>query len=621
MDNLTVWSDSFFKALKPLPRLKVSEWADTYRMIAKGTSPEPGKWNTDRVPYLREVMDAFCEPKVQTVVFMASSQVAKSEMILNLVGYYASQDPSPMLLVQPTIEVAESFSKERVEPTFKETPVLAGLLDEGKDNTGASRKTSNTIRQKMFHGGGYIVFAGANAPAGLASRPIRVVLLDEVDRYPPSAGIEGDPIKLAIQRATNFHNRKICMASTPTESGVSNIEEWFEKSDKRRYYVPCPHCGSFQVLKWPQVKWAKDNTGKALPETAYYECEHCAGKIYDKHKQAMINAGYWEAEAESFGGIVGFHINSLYSPWVKFHQLVTEFVEATSKPDKSGLQEFINLKLGEAWVENNDAIEVDYIERRREFYNCELPEGVLCLTTGVDVQDDRLAVHIIGWGEGEESWVIRYFEIVGDPGGTEVWLQLDDHLMRNFSFTDGRRMVISAVCVDSGGHFTDDVYRFVLPREGRRVFAIKGYGGAGVPVVNNFSRNNRMKVALFKVGVDTAKESIYQRLKLEYPGAGYVHFPRETNSGCDNSYFKMLLSEKRVLKFEKGVKKFIWQKVQVRNEALDTFVYAYAALKIFNPPFDVLKARINDLPKEQVKQNAPLTTPRGRRVLSKGVQI
>jgi phage terminase large subunit GpA-like protein len=617
----SIWSKAFFGGLKPKPKLSVSEWADMYRVIPAGTSPEPGQWQTSRIPYAREILDCFSENKHKYIAFIAGSQLGKSEILLSVLGYFIHQDPSPILMIQPTEGTAEEFSKVRITPLIKETPVLANLMHFGNEEkgTGSSRKSDNTIMMKNYPGG-YLALAGSNAPSGLASKPIRVLLMDEVDRFAVSAGNEGSPIKLGIQRTANFHNKKIALVSTPTIDGVSNIQEWFEKSDKRYYHVPCPDCEHKFIMKWEYMKWHKDADGNAVPSTAYIECPACGFNIIEHYKRNMLANGQWVKTAKS--EVAGFHISSIYSPWVKFSELVAEFVEATTNNDKKGLQEFVNLKLGEVWQDSTGQIDIDYIERRREYYDYELPEKVLCITAGVDTQDDRLAVQFIGWGEGKESWILEYKEIMGDPSQNSTWQQLDDQLKRIFSFNDGRQLTVSSTCIDSGGHYTDEVYNFVKTREQMRIFAIKGRGGAGLPIAGNFSRSNRKQVALFTLGVDTAKEVIYQRLKIEFAGAGYVHFPRELERGCDENYFKMLLSERRVLKFEKGIKKWLWQKVFKRNEGLDTFVYALAALEILNPNFEVLKQRILAMPRSQaITHHMTANTAPRRRVLSSGIRV
>ena len=611
----TVWRGAFLKACRPKSILTGSEWADNYRYVAPGTSPEPGPWRTDRVPYLREPMDVATDSETEFVVMMCSSQVGKSEFLLNVMGYYCDQEPAPQLFVHPTVEAAEAFSKERIDPTFRYSPGLKGKLEEGKDGRGSSRKSSTTIRMKHY-AGGYIALVGANSPAGLASRPIRILLADEVDRY--SATKEGDPLKLAIQRTTNFHNRKICLVSTPTISGRSNIEEWFNRSDQRYYHVPCQHCGEFQVLKWSRVKWDRDENGNHLPDTARYECEHC-GEVMrgaGRPDSAMLEAGYWKATRES--SIAGFHINSLYSPWVELRSLVAEWVEANKTRDRRGLMEFVNLKLGEPWVENDEELDYEHLfSKRREYYEAELPDGVLVLTAGVDVQDSYIAAEVVGWGVDFESWGIEYRIFMGDPGQNAVWDQLDEWLQKQYKFADGTALGISCACIDSGGHFTTEVYRFTKQREYRRIFAIKGRGGQGIPLIGKPVRNNRIGAVRFDIGVDSGKATIMSRIRIEEEGPGYCHFPRNQDRGYDIEYFRGLLSEKLVYEYKDGKVSVKWKKIYERNEPLDCRNYAMAAIEILNPNLAALADR--PVRGTAYVQSAPAPKARRRRVISRGV--
>lgn len=612
-----VWGDAFVKRMRPKSRLSGSEWAEKYRHIAPGTSPEPGPWRNDRVPYLIEPMNVATDGSTETTVMMCSSQIGKSELLLNILGYYADQEPAAQLMLQPTVEMAESFSKERVDPTFKYSPGLQGKLTEGKDGRGNSRKSGDTIRLKQYPGG-YLALVGTNSPAGLASRPIRCLLADEVDRYGVTK--EGDPLKLAIQRTTNFHNRKICLVSTPTIAEHSKIEEWFLRSDQRYFHVPCPHCGGFQVLKWGQVKWNKKPNGEHIPESAYYQCEHCEDKIYDRHKHEMLMAGYWVASKPENKGIAGFHINSIYSPWVKLEKLVTEWVEVNKTRDKKGLMEFINLKLGEPWREDDDEIDPDYLYRkRREYYDAEVPDRALILTAGIDVQPDRLECEVVGWGKGRESWGIEYKVFMGSPAMPAVWQDLDAYLQKTFSYASGEQLGIAGACIDSGdGNYTTEVYEFTKPREYRRIFSIKGRGGPGVPFISKPTKSNKVGAHLFTLGVDSGKANIMARVKLEDEGPGYCHWPREADRGYDEAYFKGFLSEKLVFKYENGKSKIEWKKVVERNEPLDCRNYASAALEIINPNFEWLERPENRHALQKAK--APVAKKRGRRVISNGVK-
>lgn len=608
------WGKKFKRVCRPRSSMTGSEWADSRRYVAPGTSPEPGPWRTSRVPYLREPMDAATDKSTEHIVLMFSSQVGKSELILNIAGYYCDQEPAPQLMLQPTVEAAEGFSKERLDPTFKYSPGLKGKLEQGQDGRGSSRKSSTTIRMKHY-AGGYIAMVGANSPAGLASRPIRILLADEVDRYGTTK--EGDPLKLAIQRTTNFHNRKIILVSTPTVADHSKIEEWFKKSDQRRYHVPCQHCGGMQVLKWSQVKWSRDENGGHLPETARYECEHCGEVMRQGGKPDidMLAAGQWVPTAES--RIKGYHLSSLYSPWVALEDLVAEWVEATKNRDRKGLMEFLNLKLGEPWVEHKDEMDYEHLHgRRREYYNAELPDGVLLLTAGVDTQPDRLEVETVGWGVGRESWGIDYKVFMGDPNQDAVWQQLDDYLQKQWRNESGLALQVACACVDMQGHNTDAVLAFTKPRQFRRIFAIRGEGGDGKPFIGKPSTNNRMKATHFNIAVDVGKATIMSRLRIEDEGPGYCHFPRDGERGYDLEYFRGLLAERLVFKYINGKTTARWEKVFERNEPLDVRNYATAALEILNPDFDALAARPER--GNMYAQTQPVSRRR-RGVLSKGV--
>ena len=612
------WFKGFLKTCKPRSRLTGSQWADKYRLIPAGTSPEPGEWRTSRTPYLREPLDAATDKKTEIVVFCASSQVGKSEALLNILGYFADQEPAPQLMLQPTVEMAEAFSKERIDPMFRVSPGLAGKLEEGQDGRGSSRKSSTTIRMKHYPGG-YLALVGANSPAGLASRPIRVLLCDEVDRYGVTK--EGDPLKLAIQRTQNFANRKIIIVSTPTIKGASKIDDWFEKSDQRRFYVPCQHCGEEMLLKWEYVHWDKDEEGNALPDTAAMFCPHCGAQTRGAYKPDLptLQKGRWKASNPD-SRIKGYHINALYSPWVNLRDLVEEFVTANKNRDKHGLMEFINLKLGEPWEEvapNADLWE--HLHKRREYYPSDdiLPEGVLLLTAGVDVQHDRLECTIDGWGIGRENWGIQHRIIYGQPDDPATWQQLDAVLQKHYTMPNGVNLTIACTLVDSGdGAYTQNVYQYTKARERLRVFSIKGRGGVGVPFIGVPTKNNTVGATLFTLGVDSGKSLVMNSLAIEDEGAGFVHYPMQAERGFNESYFKQLTAETLEKKFDKGVVKMSWVKIRERNEALDCKVYSRAALEMLNPSFEYLEELYRN---GGIVRQQGSTRPKG--TLSKGVKL
>ena len=561
------------KVLAPPPNLTVSQWSDKYRKLSPEASAEPGSWKTARAEYQRGMMDAVNESGVSEVVFMTSSQIGKTEILNNILAYFAHQDPSPMLLIQPTLDMAETWSKDRLAPMIRDTPELYNLFGDPK-----SRNSNNTLLHKKFTGG-HITMAGANSPASLASRPIRIVLLDEEDRYPHSAGTEGDPGSLAYKRTTTFWNRLLVTASTPTIEGESKIEARYQQSDQRKYYVPCPQCGAFQVLNWARIKFEKD-----APETAYYECEHCKVKLKESDKIWMVARGEWRAEAE-LDGVAGFHISELYSPWVKWSEIVANFLKAKRLPET--LKVWVNTSLGETWKEATEGIDPTGLLKRKENWGRIAPEGVMVITAGVDVQDDRLEAEIIGWGLGQESWSLQYHVIHGDPASDKVWNDLDKMLRQTIKTSDDRVLLVGAACVDTGGHHTQKVYEYCKAREHNRIFAIKGASQIGKPLVSKFSKSNKLRVKLFSIGTDTAKQMIYSRLKIHQPGAGYCHFP----SDYPEEYFRQLTAERIQTKFVNGHPTRVWVlKKGKRNEALDCRVYGLAALHILNPNLDELAA-------------------------------
>lgn len=573
------------KVVKPPKKLTVSQWADEYRQLSSEASAESGKWRTSRAEYQRGIMDAFSDPAIDTVVWMSSAQVGKTEALLNIVGYFVDQDPSPMLLLQPTLDMAQAFSKDRLAPMTRDTKSLTHKIRDSK-----AKDSGNTILHKSFPGG-HITMAGANSPASLASRPVRVVLCDEVDRYPPSAGAEGDPVNLAFKRSTTFWNKKRMLTSTPTIQGVSRIEAAYEESDKRKFYVPCYECNHEQVLKWMNVSWDEDR-----PETALYFCEKCGTSWSDAERWKAVSKGRWKAEKES-NGVAGFWLNEIYSPWVKLSEMAKNFMEAKKSPHT--LKTFVNTSLGETWEEDQgEKIEDNVLMERREDY-INPPKEAIVLTCGVDTQDNRLEGEIKAWGHGDESWGVKHFRIEGNPSQNEVWEDLDNILNDIYKREDGVELKVSCTCIDSGGHFTNEVYKFCKKREFKRVFAIKGASTPGKPIVSRPTTSNKLNVKLFTVGTDTAKELIFSRLQLNDFGAGYMHF----NKSYDEKYFQMLTSEKRVMSMKKGRPQMIWKPIRARNEALDYTVYNLAALAILNPNYQKIQEKFVVEKKEIPKEN------------------
>jgi phage terminase large subunit GpA-like protein len=545
---------------EPPPDLTVSQWADRFRRLSSESSAEPGQWRTERAPYQRGIMDAVSDPSVETVVIMSSAQVGKTEVLQNVVGYHVHQDPAPILVVMPTLEMAEAYSKDRLAPMVRDTASLSKLIADPR-----SRDSGNTLLHKRFPGG-HITLAGSNSPASLASRPVRLVLCDEVDRYPFSAGAEGDPVNLARKRATTFWNRKFLLTSTPTIRGASRIEAAYLASDQRRYHVPCPHCGAMQPLEWSRIRWPEQD-----PARAHAVCAECGAEIDHGDKARMLAGGQWVAQAP-FNGAAGFHLCELYSPWRSWGQVAMDFLEAKRLPET--LKTWVNTSLGETWEEEGETVgDADLLARREGYTLEDPPQEVRLVVAGVDVQADRLEMTLLG-AAGEELWVLGHLVLWGSPTEALVWRDLDAALQGRYGVH-----AIACAAIDSGGHHTSQVYAFARQRASRRVYAVKGLPGAGRPIVSKGNKVGREQVRLFTVGVDTVKPLLMGRLKVHEPGPGYIHFAGD----LDAEWFAQLTAEKAVRRVVKGQMRIEWVKQRPRNEALDCMVYALAALHVVAP--------------------------------------
>ena len=566
-------------AWRPPRKMTLSQWADANAYLSAESSAQEGRWRT--LPYQRGIMDAMTDPTIEQVVFMKSARVGYTKCLNNLIGYHIHQDPCPIMLVQPTESDAEGYSKEEIAPMLRDTPVLSNLVADAK-----ARDSGNTVLDKRFAGGG-LSLVGANSPRGFRRVSRRVVLFDEVDGYPLSAGAEGDPIKLGIKRSDYYWNRKIVAGSTPTIKDVSRIEALFLETDQQRYFVPCPHCLEMQYLVWGTnlpygIKWPSGR-----PREAVYICQHCGSEIEHSQKYDMIQAGEWRPTAEpKRPNLVGFHLWAAYSysPNATWGQLAEEWVGAQGNPDL--LKTFVNTALGETWEEDYTAkLDATGLGKRAEPYEIlTAPKGVLVVTAGVDVQDNRIEVQVVGWGKGEEAWVLNYAIVYGDPDRFETWEQVLDVVNTPLRHADGSELTVYAALVDSGdGNKTNEVYAFARQHRSRHILAGKGMSGARPPIgsptkqdINIRGQKIKRGVSLYGVGVDAIKSTIYGRLKRNEPeGPGVVHFPLALPA----DYYAQLTAEKQAVKMINGHAKRYWVKKNGdRNEALDTMVYAYAAL-------------------------------------------
>ncbi len=565
----------FLAGLRPVPRLTVSQWADSYRYLSSISSAEAGRYRTNRTPYMRRIMDCLSahEP-YKKVVCMKGAQLGLTEGGTNFVGYIIHMAPAPTMFVQPTEEMVKRISKGRIDPMIEACPNVKERVAASK-----SRDSNNTIMQKSFQGG-LLLFAGANSAAGLRSVPVRYLILDEVDAYPQDLDGEGSPIELAIARTRTFPNKKIFINSTPTISGVSVIEREFNETDQNYYHVPCPHCGGMQRLVFAQLKWEE---GK--PETAKYQCIHCGKLIEERHKVEMFEAGEWVPSNPDriSDDTIGFHLSSLYSPfgWQSWGEIAADFVKAQDSHER--LKAFVNTTLGETWAERGEAPPYKNLYNRRENYpRNHVPADVCFLTAGVDVQADRVELEIVGWCSDKRSYSIDYRVIEGNPVNTEVWDALAEVVGERWVRADGVELPILKMAVDSG-YSTTNVYQFCRRFDATRVIPIKGQDHQGVAVtppkqVDITKSGKRIgRLRQWNVGVSFMKSEIYAHLRLEkdsegIPPPNYCHFPE-----YGEHYFRGLTAEEQVKKMVRGYPRYVWVKRYERNEPLDCRVYARAA--------------------------------------------
>ena len=605
MTSISELEKSAYAAFKPPKKLTLSEWADEYAYLSAESSAEGGRWHT--LPYQKAMMDAITDPKIEQVTVMKSARVGYSKILNHIIAYHIHQDPCGIMVVQPTIEDAAGYSKEEIAPMIRDTKVLTNLVSDAK-----TRDSNNTILQKQFPGG-VLSLVGANSARGFRRVSRRIVLFDETDGYPASAGTEGDQIKLGLARTQYFWNRKIVAGSTPTIKDFSRIERLFEQSDQRRYYVPCPHCGHMQYLRWPNMRWQDDD-----PSTASYACEECGALIPHSKKRWMVERGEWRATQPGNGRHAGFHIWAAYSysPNAEWSNLVEEFL--LSKNDPEQLKTWINTTLGECWEdEYASKVGADGLMDRaaNEKYEKGVPpKEVLMLSLGCDVQDDRLSMSVWGLGRNEEMYLVDRKVIYGSPARADLWKQMDEVLMDKYKNEDGVELKIDSAAIDTGGHFTQEVYQYVRERSHLGLIGIKGMGQKGKPPIGkptkvdiNFSgKALRKGVQLFPVGVDTIKTTLHNRLKDAELGDGYIHFyPTITTD-----YFQELTAERQVLRYKHGYQERVWmKKSNARNEALDEMVYSWAAFERFRQRYDrrtmwdQLEKRRNP---EKPKQEVPL---------------
>ena len=596
--------DGFCATFQPIPTLTVSEWAAKYRVLPRSGSSSPGPWRNEKTPFLVEIMDVLSPSHpCREVVFAKGSQIGASETGLNWLMYTIDVAPGPMLAVQPTNKAVERWSKQRIGPSLKQCSKLQDKMFWGD---------GNTIYQKEFIGG-TLILTGANSPADLASMPISKLYCDETDRYPDEAGEEGDPIGLALRRMSTFSRGKAFFSSTPTILGKSKIWNLFLDSDQRYFYVPCPDCGEYQTIELERLSWPKGQ-----PDKVALACLHCGSLIPEHRKTKMFAAGYWKAHNPEHHR-VGFHLSSLYSPvgWLSWTEIARMF--ETISDDVEMIKVFTNTILGLPYEESGEQIAAEYLLRRRETYEADIPDGVYFLTLAIDVQQDWIAYEVCGWGIGEESWGIEYGEIHGDlsvmtnndPNNLSIWEQIDQLRRSVYQRKDGSELRIVCTVIDSGGWWTDEVYRYTKPLNKYRVYAIKGASVFDRAFISKPSRNTKNKCRLYVLGVSQGKILFKKRLKNDTPSSpGYCHFPDDDGRGYDPEYYAGLTSEKLTINIKKGKLVREWVKPKgAANEPFDLRVYNTAAIKIVDPNWSRITRRSNFVKRSNMNQSSVETPP------------
>jgi phage terminase large subunit GpA-like protein len=563
--------------MRPDPDLLVSEWADQFRMLTTRSSPEPGLWRTERTPFLRQIMDDLSpRSRWERVVFMKGHQLGATECGNNWTAFNIHRAPGPMMIVQPTTDMAKRNSKQRIGPLIEDCPALRELVRDPR-----SRDSGNTVLAKEYPGG-ILVLVGANSAKGLRSMPVRYLFLDEVDAYPENIDREGEPCELAIARTSNFGSRrKIFVASTPTVSGRSRIEKFFQTSDQCYYYVPCPFCAEMQVLRFEQMRWKKGH-----PEDAAYICVTCGKRIPNHAKNFMLPKGEWRPHAIGDGRTRGYHLSSLYSPagWLSWEAIARQYDAAGTDAEKQ--QVFWNIVLGEPWSEQGEAPEFDRLYERRERYKMgTVPRGGLLLVAGVDVQKFRLEVEIVAYGKDRQSWSVDYRVFEGDTTQDAVWEKVLALVEEEFPSEHGGFMKLDRMGVDTGFN-TTIAYNWIR-RIGPKAIALKGdtkhsalIGQASPIEVGPAGRMKTFGLRLWPVNTNLAKEELYRWLRLSLPDlekkekypSGFCHFPQYSKE-----YFEQLCGEKLITRIQRGQRKSRWEKIRDRNEALDCRIYARAA--------------------------------------------
>lgn len=575
-----LWSGKFLDFLRFRVPVPLSAWADAHRIIPPVGGSEPGAWRTSRTPYMRQILDDVTDPSVQKIVVCSGIQLGKTELLLNTCMYHMLHEPAPMLLVEPSDDLVSDIGVDRIDAMIRATPELRPLFGLKDDTAAKSTKTGNLKQYNKRFPGGYLKLASAHSESDLVSRSIRVIMCDEIDKYPVFG--DGSAVDRATGRSSNFVNHKWIFTSSPSTLQGSEIWRRLSLTARYEYEIPCPHCGAYSVWAWPLVKWNRNSDGEAVADTARIECPRCGGTVKGAGaaSDVLLGTGRWSlCSGDRSRGAVGYHMSSLLSPWLPLRDIVDEFLSACHNRDIDRLKTFVTDRLAEPWDErpapwHDSGLSVE----RSRFEDPPRHETVAVLTAGADVQRDRIEVSFWGWGSNRESWVVRHDVVDGDPSLAVTWDRFARVLFQFVELSDGRKLRVSAACIDSGdGVLTQMVYRFTSQFESANVVSIKGRGGENCPMFSPPSRRNAHKALLYVLGVDKIKDVIADRLAINTRGPGYIHIP----AALSGEYWQQLNAEKKESYVERGRTVTVWKQLRERNEALDCAVYAFAAFELF----------------------------------------
>ncbi len=560
---VTQYQYDALQLMNPPEQITVSEWAEKYRMLDSKSSAIPGPWSNDITPYLVGVMDEFNNYETQKIIFIKPTQIGGTEALQNMIGYIVMQDPAPTMIVYPTETLAKSVSENRLQPMLKITPELSKRFDE------------NSQLLELQFDSMYLTLAGSNSPSGLASKPIRFVLMDEVDKYPGSSGKEADPIKLAIERTKTFYDKKIYITSTPT---LKTGHIWKEKESadiEKHYFVPCPHCGEYIELKFSNIRFPGEEGMSYVDraEFATYVCQECGCVITDADKNNMIRQGEWRIVRHNTKYVrsVAFWINTLYSPFVRWADIVKEFL--TTKDDPELFQNFVNSWLAEAWEDTKLKTSAELVlERQTELPEYIVPSWAKLLTAGVDVQESSLYWSIRAWGDYLTSQNIAH-------GQALSFDDIDNVMNAQYMNENGEPMIVNLCLVDSGDQ-TDIVYDFCATHSD---YALPVKGSSHAQLSNyKLSKVNRpdskaMGITLVLVDGGAYKDMIAGRMQRPNGRGSWMVY-----KGCDMEYATQVTAEHKISVKRGNITKQVWQTKtnHADNHYLDTEVYNAAAADI-----------------------------------------